>query len=200
MSEESKLTIKNYDEPKKTKSKIKIDPNLPNVPFRMLLVGSSGSGKTTLLVNLFREEFYGKVFKKNHIIIFSPTARLDPKLEQIGAKNVYDCYNVDILKYIMDRQIAISEGKIDPETGKKKKGRKLDNILIIFDDCLGMNGVFDSHSMLNKMIIKARHYKISIIISTQKLSGVGRTIRLNMSAIFIFRALNGSEVDDIGRV
>jgi hypothetical protein len=205
------LEIKNYDDHTKKKNKVKIDPNLPEVPFRILLVGSSKSGKSTLLVNLLRDEFYGKVFKKKYIIVFSPTACLDPKIKQIGAGNVYDTFNPAILEYVMERQIAIAEGRDDepaieykdirddpnPLNKPKKKKKHMENILIIFDDCLGMRGVFDSNSMLNKMIIKARHYNISVIISTQKLSGVGRTIRLNMSAVFIFRALNGNEIDEI---
>jgi hypothetical protein len=47
------------------------------------------------------------------------------------------------------------------------------------------------------MIIKVRNYDSSVIISTQKLSGADRTIRLNMPTVFTFRALNGNKVDEI---
>jgi polynucleotide 5'-kinase involved in rRNA processing len=44
------LEIKNYDDNIKKKSKVRIDPNLPEIPFRILLVGSSKSGKSTLYI------------------------------------------------------------------------------------------------------------------------------------------------------
>lgn len=175
------------DKKEKINKKItKLNPLLPVPPFRWSMVGCSNSGKTTMLCNLFRKEFYGKFFKKDHIFVFSPTVNLDDKLKEcIPSNNFFEEFDSSILEEIYTEQDSI----------KKVYGKnKLDHILIILDDMLGQD-CLKSNSLITKYIHKTRHYKVSYIYSVQKYTGLPRTMRLNSDVMTIFRCSNFGEID-----
>jgi hypothetical protein len=189
MSKEKSLKIVGMDKKEKVNKKIKnLNPLLPRPPFRWSLAGASFSGKSTMICNLFRKEFYGKFWKKDHIFVFSPTAHLDDKLKEcIPSNNFYDKFDSSILQEIYDQQDAV----------KKTFGKnRLDHILIILDDMLGSDA-FQNNSIITKFIHKTRHYRVSYIYSVQKYTGLSRTIRLNSDVISIFRCTNFGEIDGI---
>jgi len=183
------LEVIGMDKKEKVNKKIKkLNPLLPKPPFRWSIAGASFSGKSTMICNLFRKDFYGKFWKKNHIFVFSPTAHLDDKLKEcIPSNNFYDEFDPSILQEIYDEQDAI----------KRTFGKnKLDHILIILDDMLGSDA-FQNKSIITKYIHKTRHYRVSFIYSVQKYTGLSRNIRLNSDVISIFRCTNFGEIDSI---
>ena len=66
---------------------------LPNVRFFGLLVGKTGCSKTTLLINLLLNPDFGydKIFKGEHMYIFSGSLSSDEKIKKlIKAKDIPD--------------------------------------------------------------------------------------------------------------
>jgi len=187
--EGEELKVISLDKKKKPNKKIeKLNPRLPKPPFRWSVIGASFSGKTTMLCNLFRKEFYGKFWHRDHIFVFSPTVDLDDKLKEcIPSNNFYDSFRPDVLSEIYSEQHAI----------KKQFGmNRLSHILCIFDDCLG-GDAFKPNSILTKFIHKTRHYKVSAIYSVQMFKGLSTNMRANSDVISIFRCTNFGEIDKI---
>ena len=170
-----------------------LSPDLPRPPFRMILAGPSNSGKTNLLINMLTDKaFYKNFWKPENIFLFSPTVKLDKKLQLINTVNVYDDWDDTVIQEIVDQQkyILSRPKRYDAENRKKK----MPHCLIVLDDLIE-TGAFKRNSSLNKLIFRARHYNISLIITSQKLSSITRLIRLNSDYIIFFEPNNGSEYD-----
>jgi len=65
---------------------------------------------------------------------------------------------------------------------------------VIFDDVIGSGfSKRNGNTFLDSFITRCRHHKVSVIISTQKYKVVSSTIRINVSAIILFRIGNVTE-------
>lgn len=195
-------------------------------PFSMYLNASKGGGKSTLILNLLlNENFLRKKF--NRILWISPTSKFDEKIQKhtnnqdILVENVllkklikklkskdilnnpdfekrlpetfesdniefYDKFNVEIIKDVISYN-----SKINEEFGKKFG----DNILIIIDDAIESK-IFKSETFKNLMF-KSRHYKISMIITSQSYFLLPKNLRLNMSYVVLFETGSKKEIEQI---
>ena len=180
------IQIKNFDVPSKhiDKRNEGLDPMLPKIPFSICLVGASNSGKTTLLLNLLEQ--YSDKFRAQDVILISPSIDLDDKLDMINCKWKYNKFNEEVIDSTVDQQKNI----------KKFEPNKLPNLLVILDDCL-QTGAFNHHGVIETAFVRLRHYNISLICTSQKYSGLSRTIRLNCKSLIIFEPYNMSEFDHI---
>ena len=175
----------------KALQKVNIPKHLPLPPFRSLYIAPSFSGKTLAIGNLLTNEHLGykELFGKN-VFIFSPTITLnDPSLYgvDIPEENIYDDYSEEIIQEIIDEQSEII---------KEFKKEKAPHCLLILDDII--TSIPDTKKdILKKLFFSARHYKISLIVTSQQFNQVSRGIRLNASNIFVF-TVNNSEVKRIG--
>jgi len=77
-------------------------------PFLAGMFGSRGSGKTTLLIKLIR--WYDSVKAFDHIVVYSPTHKKDPKWEALqnsvmhGKLHLFTRFTFDHFKQIQDEQ------------------------------------------------------------------------------------------------
>lgn len=172
---------------KKEKALKNLNPLLPCVPHRWVLAAPSKSGKTTFIVNMFKKGYFKGVWKPDNIIVFSRTAHLDDKIKQIPSNNFFNEYSQEVMDDIFQQQEEILNYK-----GKKK----MPQVLVILDDMLGTDALA-TNSILNKYIHICRHYNVSIWISTQKYTGVPRTVRINSDVLTMWRPYNMSELDSI---
>jgi hypothetical protein len=182
-----KLTDRNIDYPENKK----IPEPLPKLPFRMLLVACSGSGKTLTVGNMLaRREFaYKKIFKEN-IFLFSPTFELDdPSMHgvDIDEENLFKTFDESVVEDIFEDQ-----KKLINRWGKQKAP----HILLIFDDMVTMLNQSKT-STLTRLFFSARHWKISLILTTQSYKNTSKAIRLNCSHMTVFKC-NNKERDLIG--
>lgn len=154
-----------------------------------IISGRKGVGKTTLITNLLQSK---RAYKKRfeNIFLISPTARTDKKLsklveelEEDGKFN--DMFSEELVENILEQIKADNE-----ENERKNKS------CIILDDCV-LDISKKRSSILNKLVITARHNNITLIILTQKYNAVPTIIRSNTDLISFFNSLNKKEIETL---
>jgi hypothetical protein len=157
---------------------------LPAIPFLWLWFAKRGSGKTTAMINVLLK-WLKNVF---HIVyIFCPTFYADSKWRyiKISKDQVFRKYDDDIARDILEAQIELIE-----LIGKKKSP----NILMIFDD-LASNKSFTSYQLnaISDISFLGRHYKVSSLITSQKIKSLPPKVRSQADAVVAFRLPNQPE-------
>jgi len=151
--------------------------------FVMTLVGPRSSGKSVVINNLIlRDEMLRGLFEQ--ILIISPTIHSDSSsrylIAEAGKENVYEAYSEDIVA-----------GLIDSVKDKEKHERSMK--LIILDDVIG--SIPKYNSLIYNLTSKARHWSISMIISTQNLRELPPVCRNNTTHWGFFRSGNLKEIE-----
>ena len=174
--------------------------HVPKVPIRMILLAPSGSGKTVLLSNLILNIYRG-CFER--IYIFSPAVDLDhtwkpvKKYQQDEMKVVesdkeklyFDSYHPEDLEKVISTQSKVI--KLVKAAGKKK----LFSILIVIDDFADDPTFTRQSKLLHSLFTRGRHNSISTIVSTQKFASIHPIIRVNATALIVYRLRNTKEVE-----
>lgn len=180
------MDIKKINKPKDENLNLKeLHPMLMKYFTNTLFIAPTGVGKTNLIINLLdRPRFYKNKFDK--IILFSNTYHNDKiwkACKSIDEENVYVDYSDEKLQEIVDEQRQAIEDE-EPI-----------NTLIIFDDIIQQ---INKHSaLINKLVMRNRHYYLTIWITTQKYSLVSPTIRNNISYDILFGIKNKKEKEFI---
>ena len=74
---------------------------------------------------------------------------------------------------------------------QKKNGEtKLLSVLFLIDDFIDQQNFAKHNNLLNALYIKARHYGVSIISSSQKYNRLSTTIRTNSRQLIVFNLRN----------
>lgn len=157
-------------------------PNLPQIPFFVGVVGPRHSGKTVLLYNLLsnKKGMYGKTFKKQNIVFFSPTKDKDPTLHSLKLKNVYGPPTSPewLVNSVVEQQKSFAE--IDDLTG----------VLMVFDD---ITQIRDAWKPLEELSYLGRHDHIHVLYVSHKLSSIPRGIRTQTQQWILFKPHEESE-------
>ena len=152
---------------------------------------------TRLLVD---KEFYGGKFSR--IYWFSPSATVDDSLDPLREyvktlqdqdtdPTFHDEFDVSFIKNILDKQRKISE------LLKRRGAKKRFNVIIIIDDHADNPGAMHkAGGILETLYVRARHFGVSTIVSSQKLKLMSPTVRVNLTALWIFRLRNHSDLLD----
>ena len=162
---------------------------LPNVRFFGLLVGKTGCGKTNLLINLLlNPEFgYDKIFKGEHMYIFSGSLSSDEKIKklievkEIPDENLYDAIDDSELNRLYD--------KLEEEyTDRKQDDLPVEYPLILLDD-LSFTGGFHGKKFnaLVRFAQNSRKLGISVLVTTQYYSQILPSIRANISFAILYQ-------------
>tara|TARA_R110002012_G_scaffold207488_3_gene377505 strand:+ start:567 stop:1463 length:897 start_codon:yes stop_codon:yes gene_type:complete len=151
--------------------------------FVLTLVGPRSSGKSVVINNLIlRDEMMRGLFEQ--ILIISPTIHSDSSsrylIAEAGKENVYEAYSEQIIQDL-----------IDSVKDKDKHERSMK--LIILDDVIG--SIPKYNSLIYNLTSKARHWSISMIISTQNLRELPPVCRNNTTNWGFFRSGNLKEVE-----
>ena len=174
---------------------------LPKLPIRSLVLGPSSGGKTTLITRLIiDDQFYGGKFSK--IYWFSPSASVDQGLDPLRSyvKDIqdqdkdptfHDEFEVSVIETILKRAKNVTQHLKDTKQTKRF------NILIVIDDHAdNQQVVHKCGGILETLYVRARHFGVSTIISSQKLKLISPCIRVNLTALFVFRLRNHSDLID----
>ena len=172
---------------------------MPSLPFRGILVASSTGGKTVLIQNLILNIYKGSF---ERIFIFSPSVHVDDTWNSVKKhisenmnvdtekeKTYFEEYNPEALNQIIKTQHKVIDFQ------KKNKQKDLHSILIVIDDFADDPKFVRYSNILHSLFTRGRHNAISVLLSTQKYNVLAPIVRLNTSALFIFRLKNMNEVN-----
>jgi hypothetical protein len=192
-----------------------VNENLPQPPFAMGLVAPKGSGKSTIIYNLVsRPEFYYKKF--DQVWMLSPTFYLDDtyaKLKLNEERVVTDVAKfADTMTQIIDKvnnqieaikrsvSMAAQNQGWSKERAKEEvdrlKHQQCDRILIIIDDAVGVKAM-ERGSVITNSFSRHRHLFISFLYAIQIYKAMPPVVRVNLSALIIFRMYNKGELKKI---
>ena len=150
---------------------------------------------TRLLVD---KQFYGGKFSR--IYWFSPSATVDDGLDplkdyvnnlqdQETDPTFHDDFDVDFIKKLLERQKKITEHL------KRKGATRRFNICIVVDDHAdNPSAMHRAGGILETLYVRAHHFGLSTIVSSQKLKLISSTVRVNLTALFVFRLRNHSDL------
>ena len=172
--------------------------HVPKVPLRMILLAPSGAGKTVLLSNLILNIYRG-CFER--IYVFSPSIDVDMTwksvkkyqedtmkvIESDKEKLYFDSYDPDDLEHIISTQHKVI--KHVKAQGKKK----LFSVLVVIDDFADDPRFTRQSKLLHSLFVRGRHNSISTIVSTQKFAAIHPIIRVNATALIVYRLRNYKE-------
>jgi A32 protein len=188
---------------------------MPRVPCRISLVSPVRSGKSTCCIRLLTspDALKGQF---SEIWVFSPTAHLDKKWEQIK--------NVPILKKRTptkqtkvaheSRDLCVHDSNFVSEvddmpaalqrlyTKQDSKNKKyeedpyqIDQICIVIDDCSATS--FLRSKKLEQYVAKSRHMKTTFIFSVQTFKSLTPLQRLNTGYFILFEIWDNKELERV---
>lgn len=171
-----------------------IKDDIPNLPFRMVLIGKTGAGKSGVLGNLLlRPSFYKNDFKPENIFIFSGSLEGDLKLKtiinqlEIPEENLFDNFDEEIGNEIYDTLVENFNEKV--ENNERPK-----NSLFVFDD-LGFTNLQNKNkknSILDRLFSNGRKYLISTMTLNQRVSQLNTNAREQADAILLWKSSTSS--------
>ena len=172
---------------------------MPSLPARVFCVASSTGGTSVLIQNQILKVYRGSF---ERIYICSPSVHVDDtwravkkyitdvmKVDTEKEKVYYEEYDPIALKHIIETQHKVIDFQ------KKNKQKELFSIFIVVDDFVDDPKFVRYSNILHGLFTRGRHSAISCISSTQKYNVLAPIIRLNASALFIFKLKNMNEVN-----
>ena len=158
-------------------------PEIPDHPYRILIIGGSGSGKTNALLNLINH-----VLNIDNIYLYS----------KINTKQNFYSKNMKMLEQsiLMIQKLLLIIQTIwmikDYDPNKKRK------ILIVFDDMIAdMLSNKKLNPIVTELFIRGRKLNISLVFITQSYFAVPKNIRLNSTHYFVMKIPNKRELQQI---
>ena len=191
--EKSQLQLKALD-----KQVIRTDEAIPKgSPFIWIISGRKGTGKSSLLLSALKtKQTKGGLAKfYDNIFLVSPTASHDIKFSKLVSEleedqKYYDILNENVMTEIMDKIKAYNEDE-------ENQNKPIHNLLVL-DDCLAsLPAGTQKSAVLNNLFILSRHFRLSIIVTTQKYNGLSRLIRTQADLISFFRTDNKKELKSL---
>ncbi len=137
-----------------------------------MIVGMTGCGKTYYLLNMIEKDYFGHF---DYIFLICPTYFWNKTYQNWTYKDSVKFYPLpcdqnsvdDFLKYMIDNF----------------KGT---NSLIILYDCAATQIVKNRVSELVKLTFSTRHYGLSTVVLTQKMTSIAKPYRENISKLVTF--------------
>lgn len=142
----------------------------------ILMIAERASGKTTMIKNIIDHIISSKDNLNNlDISICSPTERVYPFYRKCltGAHIVYECTN-DFAK-----QILVEGSKNIQEKNLKEK-------IVVLEDCFSGKKSWTKDENVMELLMNARDYNITLIVSAQTTLGITTDLRFNFDYYFLF--------------
>lgn len=153
-------------------------PGYKGKPFLMCVLGPVRSGKSVLINNLIYNENFGYCDMFEKVIIFSPTVEIDDSMRFINQDE-------DIIKFTgedLENMDDILKSIIEEQKDTDKDDRE--HILIIIDDLIEKL----KSKTLSNLCSRYRHYKISLILTSQYYKSFSPIIRSNAGYWVLYKS------------
>ena len=145
----------------------KIQPYIPDHPYRILINGGSGSGKTNLLLNLIESQ-------------------ADIDKTYLYAQDPYESK----CQYLINKRECVGRNHYNPDKEKKI-------LIVFDDMIADMIHNKKLNSIVTELFIRGRKLNISIVFITQSYFKVPKDVRINTSHFFIVKIPNERELQQI---
>ena len=161
------------------------------LPANIIVAGASGSGKTTFIKKVLLPKIKPQYDK---LIICSSTLSINHDFDNYKEDNdkIYKVED-DIEECVMEVIDRQKEFYKMYNSGFLKE-KQIPRIVILLDD-LCNSRIFSPNGFLTKWSIKTRHYKISLIITTQRIAAIGRQLRCNSAVMVLFSVMSFTELE-----
>jgi len=170
---------------KKNPKHLKLHPVLPRPPCLIALIGNTNCGKSVWILNwVYR--FYPKYFEQIYWI--SSTLLNDETTWAIrqDEKIIKITDGLDNLDEILMDIVA-------QQQEDKEEGKKVDDVLVILDDCLG----YLRKGAIETLCSRMRHYKMTILVTTQNFMGMPPAMRYNVFHYVLFKLNSKKELSKV---
>lgn len=159
-----------------------LNPNIPQLPFTCIIEGPRHRGKTVLLNTLLSTQkgMYGSFFKKENIILYSPTYSFDDTLHALKLKHVFSPPHkmTDVLNDVMNQQEKLKENNAELP------------VLIVMED---ITQIADAWKCLEHLGYTGRHFNVHTLAIGHKMSSIPRGVRTQTTTWILFRPNEQSE-------
>lgn len=174
----SKLVPENYPEvPKLEVFDIQDKKNALPTGFFLICEGARRSGKSEFLKWLlyhYKDDF-------GLALVCTETPQNGFWQPIVGNKWVHNGWDPFMVEKLLEDQRA----ECDRE--KRERNYKPRKVLLILDDIVGDRKQIHEDTVLNKLAVQGRHFKISICLTTQEPHAIGTALRNNCDMVIIFQ-------------
>jgi hypothetical protein len=152
-----------------------IHPDMPQIPFFVGIIGPRHSGKSVWLFNVLgdMEGMYGASFKKDNIVLYSPTKDKDPTLKKLKLKHMYG--PPTSLEWIVNHLKSVQQGYME--------ANNMTGVLLVIDDATKLRNAWPS---IEELSYTGRHDHIQTLYVAHKLSSVPRGVRTQTQQWILF--------------
>jgi len=164
------------------------------LPANILLVAMTNGGKSYYCSHTLLPQIGKQI---DRLVIMSPTLELNGDYDHIEAddKSVFKVSrNISgAFEEIIQSQSSLFDSY---KMGMIKKSQ-IPQVCVILDDCISERILRGESSVVSKFAIKSRHYRISLIIMSQRINALPRQLRLNCKYFICFSVAGYSELERV---
>lgn len=159
-----------------------LDPDLPQIPFFVGVIGPRHSGKSVLLYNLLSDYpgSYGRCFKKNNIIFYSLTKDKDETMKHLKLTNTYG----------PPTDVGWLVNEVQSQQHSYSESGTMTGVLLVFDDATQLKSAWGP---IKELGFTGRHDHIHLIYVAHKMSSIPRDIRTQTQQWILFKPHEESE-------
>ena len=165
-----------------TTGKKPIPDVLPQKHFLLVVCSPVRGGKTNLITNLLYNENIDYSEHFEDVIFVSPTIENDRTGRHImkDERIIKITDDLDNLDMILESIVQVQKERL--------QAKEKSDTLLILDDCLGLLGQHNSY--FSTLCSKYRHFRLSIIVTTQSFKSIPNITRYNSTAYILMRTFN----------
>lgn len=167
--------------------------------FMMSITGPRGSGKSYLVTHLVETKAFNSRF--DYIVFYSPSLDVNndyytPKLKKNPRVHYVADVTQESINEAFERMYECKrESLLEERSGMNQDDPLVcPKMLVVMDDIID-SGVIHFGSVVDKMAERGRHVNMSVIICSQRVSAISRSIRINSDYFIFFSPYSISELE-----
>lgn len=172
--------------------------------FVLVMAAPRRSGKSYLIKSMLQNKKFQNRFE--HIIIMCPSLDYNDDYVDFEVNKKFSLIcnpTANLIEELLDKQMMCKRTTQGNQRLKRRQivvgshiGEDIEcpNTLLILDDIVD-SGVIKFKGVCDMVAERGRHFNISLIISSQRLSAISRSIRINSDYFLIFSPYSISEIE-----